>query len=93
MLGGARSDHRAAAISPGKRRRTCGLAGADKPGLESPYGAGASLVVVMIWVYYNAQIVLLGAEFTHVVAESRGSHTRHRPIQSEPTTPRPLAAP
>ena len=36
-----------------------------KQGLESKYGAAASVVVVLIWVYYSAQIVLLGAEFTH----------------------------
>jgi membrane protein len=35
-----------------------------KQGLESTFGAAASLVVVLIWVYYSAQIVLLGAEFT-----------------------------
>ena len=28
------------------------------------YGAAGSLVVVLLWVYYSAQIVLLGAEFT-----------------------------
>jgi membrane protein len=33
-------------------------------GLKSTFGAGASLVVVLIWVYYTAQIVLMGAEFT-----------------------------
>lgn len=37
-----------------------------KQGLESTYGASASIVVVLIWVYYTAQIVLFGAEFTHV---------------------------
>lgn len=35
-----------------------------KQGLESKYGAAASIVVVLIWIYYSAQIVLLGAEFT-----------------------------
>jgi membrane protein len=39
-----------------------------KQGLESTYGASASVVVVLIWVYYTAQIVLFGAEFTHVRA-------------------------
>jgi membrane protein len=37
-----------------------------KQGLESTFGAAASLVVVLIWVYYSAQIVLMGAEFTRV---------------------------
>ena len=42
-----------------------------KQGLESTYGASASIVVVLIWVYYSAQIVLFGAEFTHARAEQR----------------------
>ncbi len=44
-----------------------------KQGLESIYGASASIVVVLIWVYYSAQIVLFGAEFTHVRARQRAS--------------------
>jgi len=43
-----------------------------KQGLESTYGAASSLVVVLIWVYYSAQIVLLGAEFTHARAKRAG---------------------
>jgi membrane protein len=39
--------------------------------LDSSYGAAASLVVVLIWVYYSSQIVLLGAEFTHIYAMRR----------------------
>ncbi len=42
-------------------------------GLDSTYGAAASLVVILIWVYYSSQIVLIGAEFTHVYAERHGS--------------------
>jgi membrane protein len=44
-----------------------------KQGLESTFGAAASLVVLLIWVYYSAQIVLMGAEFTRVYAERHGS--------------------
>jgi membrane protein len=43
-----------------------------KQGLESTYGAAASIVIVLIWVYYSAQIVLFGAEFTNVHAKQRG---------------------
>ncbi len=50
-----------------------------KMGLESTYGAAASLVVVLVWVYYNAQIVLFGAEFSHVFAQLHGSRLQARP--------------
>jgi len=45
-------------------------------GLESTYGAAASLVVLLIWVYYSAQIVLFGAELTHAYAATSGSRRR-----------------
>ncbi len=44
-----------------------------KLALQSTYGAAASLVMLLIWVYYSAQIVLLGAEFTHVYARRHGA--------------------
>jgi membrane protein len=44
--------------------------GKASPG--SAYGAAGSLVVMVVWVYYSAQIFFLGAEFTHVYALSRG---------------------
>jgi membrane protein len=44
-----------------------------KQGLESTYGAAASLVIILIWVYYSAQIVLFGAEFTRAYAHRCGS--------------------
>ena len=43
--------------------------GKASPG--SAYGAAGSLVVMVIWVYYSAQIFFFGAEFTHVHALSR----------------------
>ena len=44
-----------------------------KQGLESTYGAAASILVVLIWVYYSAQIVLMGAEVTRAFAKHQGS--------------------
>ena len=41
-------------------------------GTASVYGAFGSLVVVLLWVYYSAQIMLFGAEFTQVHARRRG---------------------
>lgn len=42
----------------------------------SAYGAAGSLAILMLWVYYSAQIFLLGAEFTQVYAERYGSRIK-----------------
>ena len=44
--------------------------------LGSTYGAAGSLVVVLLWVYYSAQILFLGAEFTKVYTRDFGSGIR-----------------
>jgi membrane protein len=44
-----------------------------KSSIASGFGAAGSLVVVFVWVYYSAQIFLLGAEFTWVYATTQGS--------------------
>jgi membrane protein len=44
-----------------------------KSAVASSFGAAGSLAVVMIWVYYSAQIFLLGAEFTWVYSHEYGS--------------------
>ena len=41
--------------------------------LTSAYGTAASLVIFLIWIYYSAQILLFGAELTHVYALKYGS--------------------
>jgi membrane protein len=41
--------------------------------LTSAYGAAASLVIFLIWIYYSAQILLFGAELTHTYALKFGS--------------------
>jgi len=48
--------------------------GSGAPG--SAYGAAGSLVTMLIWIYYAAQIVLFGAEFTRVYALERGRGVR-----------------
>jgi membrane protein len=53
--------------------------GRTSPG--SPYGAAGSLVVVVVWVYYSAQIFYFGAELTHVYATSHRSPTRGEDFQ------------
>lgn len=39
---------------------------------SSTYGAAGSFLVILLWVYYSAQILLLGAEFTQVYARRYG---------------------
>jgi membrane protein len=41
--------------------------------MASSYGAAGALIVILMWVYYSAQIFLLGAEFTKVHASRRGT--------------------
>lgn len=60
-----------------------------RSGIASGFGAAASLVVVLVWVYYSAQIFLLGAEFTWAYAHKFGSRSA---IASEsPSAVRPPA--
>jgi membrane protein len=40
----------------------------------SAYGAASSLITLLLWIYYSAQILLFGAEFTQVYADQFGSH-------------------
>jgi len=55
-----------------------------KSSVASSYAAAGSLVVVLIWVYYAAQVFLLGAEFTWVYANEHGSRAgRGRATQDE----------
>jgi membrane protein len=45
----------------------------------STFGAAGSLVVLLIWIFYSAQILFLGAEFTQVYARLNGSRIRPSP--------------
>ena len=42
-------------------------------GVASTYGAAGALILLLLWVYYSVQIVLLGAEFTKAYAHTMGS--------------------
>jgi membrane protein len=44
-----------------------------KSGVTSGFGAAGSLVAMLVWVYYSAQIFLLGAEFTWIYSNTYGS--------------------
>ena len=55
-----------------------------KSGIASGFGAAASLIVILIWVYYSAQIFLLGAEFTWIYARTFGS--KRDEARNNPTT-------
>lgn len=37
-----------------------------KAGVGSAYGAAGSIIAIALWIYYSAQIILLGAEFTYL---------------------------
>ena len=50
-----------------------------KSDVASTYGAAGALVVLLLWIYYTAQIFLLGAEFTHAYARRYGSHSAAGP--------------
>lgn len=47
-----------------------------KAAIGSSYGAAGSLIALVVWVYYAAQILLLGAEFTQVQARRSGRDIR-----------------
>ena len=44
--------------------------------VSSSYGAAGSVLVLLLWVYYAAQILFLGAEFTQVWANRFGGHVQ-----------------
>ena len=58
-----------------------------KSGVTSGFGAAGSLVVLLVWVYYSAQIFLLGAEFTWVYAHEQGSKAGESEPASAPVVP------
>jgi membrane protein len=53
-----------------------------KSDIGTAYGAAGSLVIVLVWVYYSAQILLFGAEFTFVYANRSGSRILAQDVQA-----------
>jgi membrane protein len=60
--------------------------------IGSAFGAAGSLVVMILWVYYSAQIFFFGAEFTQVYANRYGSHVVARHLLKKRPGAKPLAA-
>ena len=58
-----------------------------RSGLTSGFGAASSLVMTMVWVYYSAQIFLLGAEFTWAYALTFGSRKEQKLPGAAPAVP------
>lgn len=52
-----------------------------KASYASTYGAAASIVILIVWVYYSGQIFFLGAEFTRVFANCYGSQISAQPAE------------
>lgn len=52
-----------------------------RSGVASGFGAAGSLVVLLTWIYYSAQIFLMGAEFTKIYSYTFGSR-KGQPIQT-----------
>lgn len=51
--------------------------------IGSTYGAAGSLAVLLLWIYYSAQIFFLGAEFTQVYTRTKGTRWREHELLAE----------
>jgi membrane protein len=49
-----------------------------KSAIGSAYGAAGSLVVLVVWIYYSAQVLFFGAELAHTQAEYRAGRLTQR---------------
>ncbi|MCU1293929.1 MAG: putative ribonuclease, partial [Bryobacterales bacterium] len=72
-----------------------------KASVGSTYGAAGSLVAVVVWIYYSAQIFFFGAEFTHVYGQTHGGEVavgarsdqqKSDAVPKAPATPEPAVA-
>jgi len=63
-------------------------------GIASSYGAAGSFLIVLLWVYYSAQVFFLGAEFTKIYTQRVGSQFRASlELKPEPIEPVSIVAP
>jgi membrane protein len=60
-------------------------------GVGSVYGAAGSLVALLVWIYYSAQILFIGAEFTQVYAHRYGRGVQAEPAAQPAVQPAPQA--
>ncbi|MDF2688036.1 MAG: hypothetical protein K0Q80_1001 [Microvirga sp.] len=54
-----------------------------KSNVASSYGAAASIITILLWIYYSSLILLFGAEFTKAYAENRGSRQGRRALERQ----------
>jgi len=59
--------------------------------IASTYGAAGTLVILLLWLYYSAQVFLLGAEFTCLYAKRRCSRDEVRDAHRERALVKPVA--
>jgi membrane protein len=62
-------------------------------GTANSFGAAGSLIALLLWVYYSAQIFFLGAEFARQYAIQLGSLRKHEGMQLSPLGPLPDGKP
>ena len=61
--------------------------------MGSAFGAAGSLAIVLLWVYYSAQILLLGAELTQVWTRRQGASIEAKPNAESHRRPEGKCAP
>jgi membrane protein len=60
--------------------------------VASTYGAAGSVIVVLVWVYYTSQIILLGAEFTRAYVERFGPRPPPEEFATKDPKPKPASS-
>jgi membrane protein len=63
-----------------------------RSGTVSAYGVSGALLVLLLWIYYSAMILLFGAEFTKVYAQRRGTAIASSHASEAPSPDPALAA-